>query len=326
KKDFATYNAKITQPLEGTYRGYNILTANLPQSGISIIQGLNMLENYDLKGSGHFSESAKSLHIIAETEKLIYADRSEFLGDPDFVTVPVKGLTSKEYAKIRFKSINQTKLDPPTYREAKYGDPLFFEDTANKKPVAELETAGGHTTHLSVIDKDGNAVALTQTLGLFFGSGQMVSGVLFNNGMTNFSYTDGSVNYLQNSKECRSSISPTIVMKDNSPFLVLGSPGASRITCTVLELIVNVIDFGMDVNRANLAPRFYCQKFEDFLHVESGIKPEVRTELEKMGHKIKVYEGIDLFFGGAQMIYIDPVTHEYFGSADKRRGGIAIGY
>ena len=326
KNDFLTYKAKITQPLAGTYRGYNILTANLPQSGISIIQGLNMLENYDLKGSGHFSESAKTLHIIAETEKLIYADRSEFLGDPDFVTVPVKGLTSKEYAKIRFNSINQTKLDPPTYREAKYGDPLFFEDTEKKKPVAELESAGGHTTHLSVIDKDGNAVALTQTLGLFFGSGQMVSGVLFNNGMTNFSYTDGSVNYLQNSKECRSSISPTIVMKDNSPFLVLGSPGASRITCTVLELIVNVIDFGMDVNRANLSPRFYCQKFEDFLHVESGIKPEVRTELEKMGHKIKVYEGIDLFFGGAQMIYIDPVTHEYFGSADKRRGGIAIGY
>jgi gamma-glutamyltranspeptidase/glutathione hydrolase len=279
-----------------------------------------------LKGSGHFSESAKTLHIIAETEKLIYADRSEFVADPDFVKVPVEGLISKEYAKVRFNSIDQTKLDPPAYRDAKVGDPVNFDRATTGKQVAELENAGGHTTHLSVIDKDGNAVALTQTLGLFFGSGQMVSGVLFNNGMTNFSYTKGSVNSLQNGKECRSSISPTILMKDKTPFLILGSPGAGRIICTVLELILNVVDFKMDVNQANLAPRFYCQKFEDFLHLESGIKPEVRAELEKMGHKLKVYEGIDLFFGGAQMIYVDPVTHGYFGSADKRRGGVAVGY
>ena len=124
--DFATYEAEIGQPLEGSYRGYNILTANIPQSGISIIQGLNMLENYDLKASGHFSESAKTLHIIAETEKLIYADRNEFVGDPNFVKVPVKGLISKEYAKVRFDSINQNKLYPPTYRAAKFGDPSFF--------------------------------------------------------------------------------------------------------------------------------------------------------------------------------------------------------
>jgi gamma-glutamyltranspeptidase/glutathione hydrolase len=326
QKDFSTYKAKLTQPLAGSYRGYNIITANIPQSGISLIQGLNMLENYDLKSSGHFSESAKTLHIIAETEKLIYADRLEFVGDPGFAKIPVKGLTSKEYAKIRFNSINQNKLDPPTYREAKSGDPSVFEGNVKKRPVPELEPAGGHTTHLSIIDKDGNAVSLTQTLGLFFGSGQMVSGVLFNNAMTNFSYTKGSINYIQNSKECRSSISPTIIMKNGSPFLILGSPGASRITCTVLELVVNVIDFGMDVNQANLAPRFYCQKLEDFIHIESGIKPEVIAELERMGHKIKVYEGIDLFFGGAQMIYVDPVTHEFFGSADKRRGGLAIGY
>ena len=198
KKDFSTYQPRLTQPLKGTYRGYDILTANLPQSGISLIQGLNMLENYDLRTSGHFSESAKTLHIIDETEKLIYADRSEFVGDPDFVKVPVEGLISKEYAKVRFNSINQAKLDPPAYRDAKVGDPFSFGPSPVGKPVAELEAAGGHTTHLSVIDKDGNAVALTQTLGLFFGSGQMVSGVLFNNGMTNFSYNCGisSKNYI----------------------------------------------------------------------------------------------------------------------------------
>jgi gamma-glutamyltranspeptidase/glutathione hydrolase len=325
-KDFSTYKAKLTQPLEGTYRGYNILTANLPQSGISLIQGLNMLENYDLKASGHFSESAKTLHMIAETEKLVYADRSEYVGDPDFVPVPVKGMTSKEYAKMRFNSIDQTKLDPPTYRGAKVGYPSEFEGPTKKEPVPEMETAGGHTTHLSVIDIDGNAVSLTQTLGLFFGSGQTVSGVLFNNAMTNYSFNSENPNTIKNSKQCRSSISPTILLKNGAPFLILGSPGASRITCTVLELVINVIDFGMDVNQANLAPRFYCAKLEDFIHMEAGIKPEVRTELEKMGHKIKLYEGTDLFFGGAQMIYVDPATKEYFGSADKRRGGAALGY
>jgi gamma-glutamyltranspeptidase / glutathione hydrolase len=324
--DFATYEAELGQPLEGTYRGYNILTANVPQSGISIIQGLNMLENYDLRSSGHFSGSAKTLHIIAETEKLIYADRNEYVGDPNFVKVPIKGLISKEYAKVRFDSINQNKLYPPTYRAAKFGDPLLFNVQKKEEPIPEPEMAGGHTTHLSVIDKDGNAVSLTQTLGLFFGSGQVVSGVLFNNAMTNFSYTSGSANYIQNSKQCRSSISPTIILKKGYPFLILGSPGAARITCTVLELIINVIDFGMNVDEANIAPRFYCEKFQDFMFVESGIKPEVRTELEKMGHRIRVYDGIDLFFGGAQMIYVDPKTHKYFGSADKRRGGLATGY
>lgn len=326
ERDFSSYEAEITRPLEGTYRGYDILTANLPQSGISLIEGLNMLENYDLKTNGHFSESAKTLHVIAEVEKLIYADRYEYVGDPDFVSVPVTGLTSKEYARVRFNSIDQSKLDPPTYREAEYGDPSEYNNALKLQKVVEPEASGGHTTHLSVVDKEGNAVSLTQTLGLFFGSGQTVSGVLFNNAMTNFSYNVENVNYLQNSKRCRSSITPTIILKNDNPYLILGSPGASRIITTLIELVVNIIDFGMDVNEANIAPRFYCQKFEDFLHVEAGIKPEVRSELEKMGHNIKVYEGIDLFFGGAQMIYVDPVTGVYSGSADKRRGGIAIGY
>ena len=326
EKDFSSYRPEITSPLEGTYRGYDILTSNIPQSGISIIEGLNMLENYDLKASGHFSESARTLHIMAEVDKLIYADRYEYLGDPDFVQVPVVGLTSKEYALERIKSINLSKLDPPRYRDAQYGNPGAFDRSLKKVPVNEMEPAEGHTTHLSIIDKDGNAVALTQTLGLFFGSGQTISGVLFNNAMTNFSYNVENVNYLQNSKRCRTSITPTIILKNETPFLILGSPGASRITTTLIELIINIIDFGMNVNEANLAPRFYCQKFEDYLHVESGIKPEVRSELESMGHAIKVYNGIDLFFGGAQIIYVDPFTGEYSGSADKRRGGIAIGY
>ncbi len=326
-KDFATYKPKLIKPLKSTYRGYDVLAANLPESGITLIQGLNMIENFDLKESGHFSESAHTFHMMAETSKLMYADRYDYVGDPDFVEVPVDVMISKEYAKARFNTINPTKLDPPTYRETVAGDPFNFKVTAMSEYEFEPEMAGGHTTHLSVVDKDGNAVALTQTLGLFFGSAQTISGVMFNCAMTNFSYVSkNSPNIIDNGKQCRSSITPTIILKDGNPFLVLGSPGAGRIIGTLFELITNIIDFDMDVAEANLAPRFYCLKHDDFLHLESGIKPEVREEMEKMGHNLKVYEGIDLYFGGAQMIYVDPETGIIYGSADRRRGGIAKGY
>lgn len=327
KKDFATYKPKFIKPLKSTYRGYDVLAANLPESGITLIQGLNMIENFDLKGSGHFSESAQTFHIMAETSKLMYADRYDYVGDPDFVEVPVDIMISKEYAKARYNTINPDKLDPPTYRETVAGDPFNFNTESMSAYEPEPEIIGGHTTHLSVVDKYGNAVALTQTLGLFFGSAQTISGVMFNCAMTNYSYVNkNSPNIIDNGKQCRSSITPTIILKDGNPFLILGSPGAGRIIGTLFELIVNVVDFGMDVAEANLAPRFYCLKHDDVLHLESGIKPEVREEMVKKGHKLKVYEGIDLYFGGAQMIYVDPGTGIFYGSADRRRGGIAKGY
>jgi gamma-glutamyltranspeptidase/glutathione hydrolase len=288
--------------------------------------GLNILENYDFTGREHFSKSPETLHLIAETLKLITADRYEYMGDPDFVSVPVQGMISKEYALSQFNRINMTKLDPPTYRQAKAGDPFLFGNLSEAEPTMELVEMEGHTTTLSVIDGEGNAVALTQTLGHFFGSGQIISGVLFNNAMTNYSYNTDNVNLIKNRKQCRSTISPSIILKDGNPFLIIGSPGAARITSTVLELVVNIIDFGMDVEEANLAPRFFCQKQEDFLHLESGIDKNVRARLEEMGHPLKVYEGIDLFFGGAQMILVDPVTGVYHGSADLRRGGSVVSY
>ncbi|MBE0673788.1 MAG: gamma-glutamyltransferase [Bacteroidales bacterium] len=324
--DLASYRPKISVPLKGSYRGYEVLAAGIPQSGISLIMGLNILENHDFSGSEHYSRSAETLHLMAETLKLITADRYEYMGDPDFVDVPVQGMISKEYALSQFNRINMTKLDPPTYRETKAGDPSRFGSITEEEPTLELVEMEGHTTTLSVIDKDGNAVALTQTLGHFFGSGQTVSGVLFNNAMTNYSYLTANVNLIKNRKQCRSTISPSIVLKDGKPFLILGSPGAARITSTVLELVVNVIDFGMDVEEANQAPRFFCQKQEDNLHLESGIDNNVRTKLAEMGHKLKVYEGIDLFFGGAQMIMVDPVTGICHGSADLRRGGSVTSY
>ncbi len=324
--DLASYEPVLTKPLSGTYRGYDVLSTALPQGGSTLILGLNILENWDFSKSEHFSKSAETFQVIAETQKLITADRYAFVADPLKVDVPVKGLLSKEYALSRFKSINMDKLDPPTYRQTAAGKPFDFNSEPEEDAGSEEIDMGGHTTTLSVIDRDGNAVALTQTLGLFFGSGQTVSGVLFNSAMTNYSYTTANVNLIGNRKQCRSTITPTIILKDGNPFLIVGSPGSARITSTVIELVVNIIDFGMDVEMANIAPRFYCQKMEDFLHVESGIEPSVLSKLEAMGHNIKLYEGIDLFFGGAQIIMVDPATGIYYGSADKRRGGIVAAY
>jgi gamma-glutamyltranspeptidase/glutathione hydrolase len=182
----------------------------------------------------------------------------------------------------------------------------------------------GHTTHLSVADKFGNVVSLTQTLGTFFGSGLTVAGVMMNGSLSNFS-TTSAINSIEPNKQPRSSIAPTIILKDGKPFMSVGSPGASRIVATIIQLIVNGIDFGMDAGENNKAPRFFCQKFDDYLHMESRFTNEVKEGLKKKGHTLREHGDFDLFFGGAQIIMIDQTTGTFYGSADPRRGGAAIG-
>ncbi len=388
--DLAGYKADVSAPLYGTYRGYEVYSAGVPQSGEAIIEALNMLEQVDLRKMGHFSTHARTLHLMAETFRKVYADRWRYMGDPKFAAIPINGLISKAYARDRFGDVNPFMAEPREYRATTEGFPFKYDnlkptaksnvtfdnenkpvwddenedgktsyddwgedmfdswggvkkkdkdknkdkvttkknkaakDTLQIEPPPDEDEFDGHTTHLSVIDKDGNMVALTQTLGTFFGSGQMAAGVLLNCGMSNFSAT-AAVNMVEPLKRPRSSISPTLILKDGKPFMILGSPGAARIICTVVELIVDAIDFNMNVYDANWAPRFYCQKYEDYLYLEGGISKEVQTDLERMGHTIRVYSDRDLFFGGAQLIYVDPVTGLYYGSADKRRGGKAIG-
>jgi gamma-glutamyltranspeptidase/glutathione hydrolase len=189
----------------------------------------------------------------------------------------------------------------------------------------ELSNRDGHTTHLSVVDGDGNAVSLTQTLGTFFGSGLVTAGVLMNNAASNFS-TGNSINALTPHKRPRSSISPTIILKDGKLLMTVGSPGAARIVAVIVQLIVNIIDFKMNVDEANNAPRFFCQKMDDVLHLESRIGTEAQTILKKKGHTLQLYGEYDLFFGGAQIILRDTLAGQWLGSADIRRGGAAMGY
>jgi gamma-glutamyltranspeptidase/glutathione hydrolase len=356
-EDLRTVGAQINEPLRGTYRGYDVLTAPPPQSGIHVLEALNILENEDLHALGPCATSAESMHLMAETLRRVYADRTSFLADPRFEEVPTEGLSSKAYARSRLDDIDRIIAYPKEYRKTRSGDPAAYQSVGVRKgmrrvPVpADLEheaddadtvfvtpadtasgdvhdindAGGGHTTHLCVMDKDGNAVSLTQTLGTFFGSGVTAAGVLLNNAMSNFATTVAR-NAIRPGKQPRSSISPTILLRDGNPFMAVGSPGATRIVATVVEVIVNVVDHNMSAQDANAAPRFHCQKADDYLHLEGRISASVQESLRQKGHALRVYGDFDLFFGGVQLILRDPVSGVLSGSADPRRGGAAIGY
>ena len=332
--DFRDYREIVTNPLAGTYRGYDVLSAPVPQSGASVIEALNILENVPLAELGHPSKSVESLHLIAEALRRTYADRNAFVADPLFEEFPLKGLMSKEFALERFLDINMERATPPKYRDTKAGDPSRYNKESDSRSPADHEArdyaasevdGGSHTTHLVVVDSSGTMVSLTQTLGTFFGSGLTTAGVLMNNARSNFNRTT-RVNAPKANKQPRSSIAPTILVKDGVPILAVGSPGSARIVSTVVQLITNIVDFGMDASAANDAPRFFCQKFEDYLYLENRIGQEIRDGLLAKGHTLEVYGDFDLFFGGAQIIQFDPSRRTYQASADRRRGGAAAAY
>ena len=382
--DLKNYEPVVSEPVRSMYRGYEIVSCGVPLSGTSVVEALNILENADLAKMGPPASNGETLHLMAETMRRVYSDRSSFMGDPRFSEVPVEGLLSDSYARTRFRNIDQKKAEPRDYRKTESGNPFSFsydqktvvpgketdtdiiendeEDNdglsapsnrktevidkwgrvvkpKNTKPAVapkkksekpvnneddkDNKEFDGHTTHLCTIDSEGNMVSLTQTLGTFFGSGFTSNGVLFNSAMANFS-TTGSINTPVGGKQPRSSISPTIILKNGEPFMVVGSPGATRIIATVVQVIVNVIDFNMSIEQANDAPRFFCQKFDDYLHLEGGFPENVKETLKQKGHNLRVHGDYDLFFGGVQLIGIDWKNHKFTGAADKRRGGNAV--
>ncbi|OOF80477.1 gamma-glutamyltransferase [Rodentibacter caecimuris] len=282
-EDMRNYQAIERRPIVGNYRGYKIVTMPPPSSGgIHLVQLFNMLENYPLNEFG--ANSAKTIHYLAESMKLAYADRSEYLGDPDFVKIPVSGLTSKNYANSLIQNIKENYARPAT--EIKPGKPQPYESD--------------QTTHYSVMDNAGNAVAVTYTLNLNFGSGIVAegTGILLNNEMDDFSakpgvanafgLIGGDANAIEAKKRPLSSMTPTIVLKDNKPWLVTGSPGGARIITTVLQSISNTIDHNMNPAEAIVAPRIHHQWLPDELRIEEGISPDTLALLTAKGHKIKL--------------------------------------
>lgn len=315
-EDLKAYKVVERQPIIGDYRGYKVVTMPPPSSGgVHLIEILNMLEHYPIKEDG--VNSAKNIHHMAESMKLAYADRSEYLGDPDFVKIPVTGLTSKAYANERVKTIDDNKA----------------RLSSNIKPGKPQPYESDQTTHFSVMDKAGNAVAVTYTLNLNFGSGIVVegTGILLNNEMDDFSVkpgvpnafglVGGTANAIEAKKRPLSSMTPTIVMKNNKPWLVTGSPGGARIITTVLQSVVNTIDHEMNPAEAIITPRVHHQWLPDELRVEEGISPDTIKLLQDKGHKVVTKAPM----GRIQIIQAD--DSGFYGYSDPRNpDGKTLGF
>ncbi len=313
--DLKNYRVKERKPVTGTYRGYGIVSMPPPSSGgTHLIEMLNILEAYDLKKTG--PSSVETVHLMTEAMRRAYADRAVYLGDPDFVRVPVRGLTSKRYARIIGKTIGE-RATPSS--EIRNGDPVAAE--------------GDNTTHFSVVDRYGNAVANTYTLNLSYGNGLIAdgTGVLLNNELDDFSAKPGvpnafglvgaTANAPAPRKRPLSSMTPTIVLKDGKPYIVTGSPGGSRIITTVLQIIVNILDHGMNVADAVSAPRVHHQWLPDEVFAERTYPEETLKGLEARGHKIATRVPNT----SANSILITP--EGFTGAADTRtRGATAAGY
>ncbi|WP_321473854.1 gamma-glutamyltransferase [uncultured Paludibaculum sp.] len=286
-EDLKGYKVYERKPLIGEYKGYQIITAPPPSSGgLAMFEMLGMLRGTDYEKAG--AGSASSTHYMAEAMRRAYADRARYVGDPGFVKIPLSGLINPTYTKKVWANFDPEKATPSSAIQA--GDPAPYESS--------------ETTHFNVLDEQGNAVALTYTINGLYGNGVTVPrlGFLLNNEMDDFTTkpgeanmfgtVEGEANAIQPRKTPLSSMTPTIVTKDNQPFLLLGAPGGSRIINAVTQVLLYVIDFGMDVQQAIDQPRFHHQWLPDTLYLEPGFSPDTRAALEKMGYQVAGTTGV----------------------------------
>ncbi len=313
KADLAVYEAKVRAPVRGTYKGYEIISMPPPSSGgVAMIQMLNMVEGFDLESKGRYSP--ETLHIMIESMRRAFLDRARHLGDPDFVQVPVERLTSKEYARTLAQGIDMTRASSSI--------------ELGRDIITVAETESEETTHFSVIDKDGNAVANTYTLEGGYGSHVVVKGAGFilNNemgdfnkkpGMTNLTGDIGTpANLIAPGKRMLSSMTPAIVVQNGKPVLVTGSPGGRTIINTSFNIVLNVVEFGMNAREAVDAPRMHHQWLPDNTTIEANtlVTEATLERLRAMGHTIRM-QGTQ---GDGHSITVDPRTGIQYGANDKR--------
>jgi gamma-glutamyltranspeptidase/glutathione hydrolase len=326
--DLAAYEVKERTPVRGTYRGYEIIGAPPPSSGgTTLIESLNILEGFDLAKTGN--RSAETIHLTVEAFRRAFYDRADFMGDPDFAKVPVPQLVDKKYAAAWRDTIDPIHASPS--KDLKRPQFADLERVASH-PVAVREPE--NTTHYSVVDADGNAVAVTTTLNDSFGSRVTAEGLgfLLNDEMDDFAskqgvaniygLIQGPANAIGPNKRPLSAMTPTIVLEDGKLFLVLGSPGGPTIITTVANILMGVIDFGLDIQEAVNAPRFHHQWLPDEITVEDRLSPDTMNLLRSKGHKLNVWH----FWGDGECIMVDPKTGERLGASDGRNNGKAVGY
>ena len=335
--DLAHYEVKEREPVRGTYRGYEILGAPPPSSGgTALIEILNILEGYDLGKGGH--RNAEDVHLTVESFRRAYFDRAEFMGDSDFSKVPVAQLIDKKYAAAWRASI-----DPRHASSSKdLKRPEIFSQLEQYALKHRQIHESPHTTHYSVVDTEGNAVAVTTTINDEFGSRVTAEGLgfLLNDEMDDFASKPGTpnlygliqgpANAIGPGKRPLSAMTPTIVLKDGKLFLVLGSPGGSKIISTVANILMGVIDYGMNIQEAVNAPRFHNQWLPDVVNVEELFSPDIMKSLEGMGHHVEKGVTVGREWEGqwsdGECIAIDAKTGERLGASDRRDLGKAVGY
>ncbi|MCQ9626392.1 gamma-glutamyltransferase [Cetobacterium somerae] len=304
-EDLANYEPRIRKPVVGNYRGYEVISSPAPSSGGAVVvQILNILENFNV-GDMEVN-SPEYLHLFSEAFKLSYADRAKYMGDTDYTPVPLKGLTSKKYAKDLSQKIDMSKS-----QESIAHDPWQYESD--------------DTTHYSIADKEGNMVSVTKTVNGIFGNGVVADGYGFvlNNEMDDFVTGEGHPNSVAPGKTPLSSMSPTIVLKNGEPFMVLGSPGATKIISTVSQVISKVVDHDMGMQEAIDAPRMF-DNTSNKINVETRITPETVDKLKVLGHEVNGTSEWDRGMGSVQgVLYKKDGTLE--GGADPRRDGKAVG-
>jgi gamma-glutamyltranspeptidase/glutathione hydrolase len=317
-EDLINYRPIERQPITDVYKGYKIITIGPPSGGgVTLLQMLNILENFSFNKEEW--GSSKYIHKLVMAMKYSFADRSKHIGDPDFYNVPLEWLLSKKYAKEIADKIDS--ISTPS-SEILPGIISTFHESEE-------------TTHYSIADKLGNAVSTTTTINSSFGSGVVVEGAgfLLNNEMDDFSSKPGvpnqfgligsEANKIEPGKRMLSSMSPTIALKENKPFLVVGSPGGSTISTVVLQVIMNVLDFGMDIQKAIDMPRIHHQWLPDLIYYEPfGLSLDVMQSLKNRGHKI----GEERILGRVEGIIIDSKKQNFYGADDPRGYGAAIGY
>jgi len=311
--DFSGYEAILRSPAKTDYRDYKIYTSAPPQSGLTLLEILKIVEHVPESCWRPFTVSVCAAHYFIEAIKRADFDRLHYLGDPAYINVPVTGLLDSEYTRIRFSDIDPHQVKYEDNNKIPRLDPFSFEDKDAQ-----------HTTHISVVDPEGNAVSLTQTLGLFFGSGFSSQGILFNSSMSVF-YTGNVPNAMAPNKRPASTICPTIIAHNDRPVAVLGTPGGGNIFNTMAEVIINLLDFKMSPVEAVDAPRISPRISRTNVNLEDRFDPGIIEQLQARGHTIRLTNAYNLYMGGIQLIYFDESMEYYIGVSDARRDGAAEG-
>ena len=315
EQDFAAHTTDVYEPLRTNYRGYDVLETAPPSQGLLVLEMLNLVEGYDLKAMG--AGTPEAIHLLVEAKKLAYADRNRYMGDPKFVKAPLKGIISREYAAVRRRAINADRAAA----EASAGDPHPFD---------------GNTTYFAIVDGQGNAVSFIHSISNSYGCGFIAgdTGILFNNRAgRGFNLIEGHPNCIAPGKKTMHTLNAYMVMQGGKPFVLGGTPGGDSQPQWNLQIITNIIDFGMNVQQAIEAPRWMSHPGTDpvniedpfELQVESRFPREVLDALAAKGHKIKLCEPW-FTSGGVQLIKIDPETGVRMGGSDPHTDGAAVAY